>query len=136
MKLIEAARVERSMVSVDDRLEPPDIPLELLQQLGNILLRHKRVAAAYLARKRVEVFDDTSPIHVLAIVPITDARVPLNDADADALAEHIVGEIEKITSTVEFMVVVVGKDSPLVQRLAQVDRACPYDCARDAPTPG
>jgi hypothetical protein len=47
-----------------------------------------------------------------------------------------VGEIEKITSTVEFMVVVVGKDSPLVQRLAQVDRACPYDCARDAPTPG
>ncbi len=125
-ELLEAAAIERSEVSVDDQLEPPDLPDELLEQVVQTVVRHKEVARAYLVRKRTKHFDDTLPFFVLGIVPKSYSRTEWKDADHDreTLVDRIAGEI---SLPVEVIVVQIHKDSPLVRRFAQLDRACLFD---------
>jgi tetratricopeptide (TPR) repeat protein len=72
--VFEQAAGERSEVSVDDRLEPSNLPGELLEGLREKMAGHEEVAEAYLVRKRTDHLDDTHPFYVLALVPNSNFR--------------------------------------------------------------
>ena len=123
---LEAADAERSVVSADDRLEPAGLSEDLLAQVRAALAGHKEVACAYLVRKRVEHFDDTHPVYVLAVVPMSYGRTEWKDVakDGDVLVERVARDIP---ADIGVLVVTVHKDAPLRRRFAEVDGSCVYE---------
>ena len=124
--VFEQAAGERSSVSVDDRLEPSNLPGDLLQDLREKVAWHDEVAAAYLVRKRTDLLDDTHPFYVLALIPKSDFRTAWKETDdeAEPLEERVAREI---SIPGELMVAKVGKKSPLAQHFAQIDGARLYE---------
>jgi len=128
VNVFEQAAGERESVSVDDRLEPANLPDELLAGLREKVARHDDVGEAYLVRKRTDHLDDSHPLYVLAIVPKSGFRTAWRETDqeADSLEERVARDI---SLPGEFVVAKVGRKSPLAQHLARIDGALLY--ARD-----
>jgi Zn-dependent protease with chaperone function len=125
-KILEHAAGERSEVSVEDRLEPPDLPGDVLANLREKVAWHEEVAAAYLVRKRTEHLDDSHPFYVLALVPKSSFRTAWKEGDDDAepLEERVARDI---SLPGELMVAKLDKKSPLAQHFAQIDGARIYE---------
>ena len=113
-------------MSVDDRLEPADLPADILASLREKVSWHEEVAQAFLVRKRTDHLDDTHPFYVLAVVPKSTFRTAWRESDDDTepLEERVASDI---TIPGEFMVVKVDKKSPLAQHFAQIDGARLYE---------
>jgi hypothetical protein len=118
--MFEEAAGERSEVSVDDRLEPSNLPGDLLQEVREKVDWHEEVAEAYLVRKRTEHLDDTHPFYVLAVVPKSTFRTAWKESDDDAepLEERVARDV---ALPGEFIVVKVDRKSPLAQHFAQIE---------------
>jgi Zn-dependent protease with chaperone function len=125
-KVFEHAAGERSEVSVEDRLEPPDLPGDVLAKLRENVAWHEEVAEAFLVRKRTDHLDDTHPFYVLAVVPKSNFRTAWKETDDDAepLEERVARDV---SLPGEFMVAKIGKKSPLAQHFAQIDGARLYE---------
>lgn len=125
-KVFEHAAGERSEVSVDDRLEPADLPGDILAKLRENVAWHEEVAEAFLVRKRTDHLDDTHPFYVLAVVPKSSFRTAWKETDDDAepLEERVARDV---ALPGEFMVAKIGKKSPLAQHFAQIDGARLYE---------
>ncbi len=121
-EVLDRAVGERSEVSVEDELEPPDLEADLLEGLRQKIAWHDEVAAAYLIRKRTEHFDDTHPFYVLAVVPKSSFRTAWKESDDDAepLEERVARDV---SLPGEHIVVKVDQKSPLAQHFAQIDGA-------------
>jgi Zn-dependent protease with chaperone function len=124
--VFEHAAGERSGVSVDDRLEPANLPADVVHELHEHVARHEEVAEAYLVRKRTDHLDDTHPFFVLAVVPKSTFRTAWKESDDDAepLEDRV---LRDISLPGEVMVAKVDKKSPLAQRFAQIDGARIYE---------
>jgi Zn-dependent protease with chaperone function len=124
--VFEHAAGERSGVSVDDRLEPANLPGDVVHELHEHVARHEEVAEAYLVRKRTDHLDDTHPFFVLAVVPKSTFRTAWKESDDDAepLEDRV---LRDISLPGEVMVAKVDKKSPLAQRFAQIDGARIYE---------
>jgi Zn-dependent protease with chaperone function len=124
--VFEQAAGERSEVSVDDRLEPSNLPGEVLASVREKVDWHEEVAAAYLVRKRTDHLDDTHPFYVLALVPRSSFRTAWKETDDDAepLEERVARDV---TLPGEFIVVKIGVKSPLAQHFAQIEGARVYE---------
>jgi Zn-dependent protease with chaperone function len=123
--LFERAADERSMVSVDDRLEPLDLSGELLASLREKVAWHEEVGDAYLVRKRTDHLDDTHPFYVLVLVPRSGFKTAWKETedDAEPLEERVARDV---SLPGEFFVTKVSRKSPLAQHLAQIDGALLY----------
>ena len=121
-EMLEAAARERSEVSVEDRLEPADLPDELLERARRQVARHDDVAHAYLVRKRTEHLDETEPFYVLGVLPRSDFRTAWKDADdeREPLAERIARDLSGLP--IDLLVVKLGKGSPLTDAFAASGR--------------
>ena len=124
--VFEEAAGERSEVSVDDRLEPSNLPGDLLGKVRERVAWHDEVAAAYLVRKRTEHLDDTHPFYVLALVPKSTFRTAWKESDDDAepLEERVARDV---ALPGELMVVKVDGKSHLAQHFAGIDGARVYE---------
>jgi Zn-dependent protease with chaperone function len=118
----QLAAEERSEVSVEDRLEPPGLPADLLGGLRQKIAWHEEVAEAYLVRKRTDHFDETHPFYVLAVVPKSGFRTAWRESDDDAepLEERVARDV---SLPGDHVVVKVDKKSPIKQRFAEIEGA-------------
>jgi len=125
-KVFEHAAGERSEVSVDDRLEPADLPADLVAKVRENLAWHEEVAEAFLLRKRTDHFDDTHPLYVLAVVPKSTFRTAWKESDDDTepLEERVARDV---SLPGELMVAKVDRKSPLAQHFAQIEGARLYE---------
>lgn len=126
MGAFEQAAGERSGVSVDDRLEPADLPGELLSGLREKVAWHEEVEEAYLVRKRTEQFDETHPFYVLAVVPKSGLRAAWKETDHDSepLVDRVARELALPGG--EVIVAKIDRKSPLGRRFAEIDGARLY----------
>jgi len=122
-KLLEQAADERSRVSADDQLEPADLSAESVSRIYDTLMRSDEVAEAYLVRKRTALFDLTHPFYVLAVVPTFRTTWKETDSDMEPLEDRLAGDVPL---GVDFMVAKVGKKSPLIGRLKEIEGARVY----------
>jgi Zn-dependent protease with chaperone function len=125
--VLEAAAEERAGVSLDDRLEAPDLPDELLESLRQKLRWRDEIQEAYLVRKRVEKLAATHPFYVLAFVPKGGFRALWKEAKDEESEQETVEEwlVRMVESEVpgELMVARIDKESPIGKRLTSVDDA-------------
>jgi hypothetical protein len=119
------AATERSEVSVDDRLDPPDLPDAAVEDVRRTLGAHKEVATAYLARKRTRHSDDARPLHVLAVVPTSSRRTAWKEAGDDVVPLEL-RILDELSLSAELMVVKVDRKSPLAAHFARVEGARIY----------
>jgi Peptidase family M48 len=126
--IFEQAAGERSEVSVEDRLEPPNLPGEVLASVREKVAWHEEVVEAYLVRKRTDHLDDTHPFYVLALVPKSSFRTAWKEGDDDAepLEERVARDV---SLPGELMVAKIDKKSPLAQHFAQIEGARVYERA-------
>lgn len=116
--LLEGAHEERSRVTVDDRLEPANVPADVRESLRKAISLHEEVAEAYLVRKRTEHFDDTHPFFVLAVLPRSAVRTARKEARDDV--EPLESRVQRVLSFPhELVVVKVGSGSSLAKRFAE-----------------
>ena len=125
-EVFQHAAGERSEVSVEDRLESPDLPAELVADVREKVAWHEEVAEAFLVRKRTAHLDDTHPFYVLALVPKSSFRTAWKESDNDAepLEERVARDV---SLPGEVMVAKVDKKSALAQHFAQIDGALIYE---------
>jgi hypothetical protein len=125
--VLEAAAEERAGVSLDDRLEAPDLPDELLESLRQKLRWREEIEEAYLVRKRVEKLAASHPFYVLAFVPKGGFRALWKEAKDEESEQETVEEwlVRMVEAEVpgELMVARIDKDSPIGRRLTSVDDA-------------
>src|SRR5205085_9486902 len=118
VEVIEAAEEERATVSVDDELQPPALPVDLIEQIRRKVAWHEEVAEAYLVRKKTEHLDDEHPFHVVALVPKSGFRTAWREADDDAepLEDRVARDLPLGD---DVMVAKIGRKSPLAERFAE-----------------
>jgi Peptidase family M48 len=123
LELLGAAAEERSGVSVDDELEPPDLPEEQLEQIRRKVAWHEDVVQAYLVRKRAAHLDDTHPFYVLALVPKGGFRAGWREAEDghEPLEERVARDIRFTDG--ELMIARLDERSPIAKRLAEIEGA-------------
>jgi len=120
VELLEAAEKERSEVTLDDRLDRPDLPIEQLELVRNAVAAENEVAAAYLARKHTHHLNHESPFYVLGVVPRSYARATKGDSTGAALAARLA---DAIPVSVHCLVVTLHKGDQVTQRLARIEGA-------------
>jgi Zn-dependent protease with chaperone function len=125
VELLGEAQEERQDISVDDELEPHDLPDEVVDRIRSVVAQQEEIAEAYLVRKRVEHLRDEYPLYVIGIIPRKRWRQLWKDEDADkdggaTLAERVA---EGLDLPVDFHVIVPGPRSGMDKRLEQVERA-------------
>jgi len=122
VEVLDAAEDERSGVSVDDELEPPDLPEEELERIRRKVAWHEDVVQAYLVRKRAAHLDDTHPFYVLALVPKGGFRAALRDTDGyEPLEQRVARDLRSMDE--ELMIARVDWKSPIARRLAEIEGA-------------
>jgi Zn-dependent protease with chaperone function/tetratricopeptide (TPR) repeat protein len=121
--VLDAAAEERSGVSVDDELEPPDLPEEMLERIRRKVAWHEDVVEAYIVRKRAAHLDDTHPFYVLGLVPKGGFRAAWRETDEDyePLEERVARDLAFADE--EFMIARVDWRSPIVRRFAEIEGA-------------
>ena len=114
VEVLDAAEDERSGVSVDDELEPPDLPEEELERIRRKVAWHEDVVQAYLVRKRAAHLDDTHPFYVLALVPKGGFRAALRDTDGyEPLEQRVARDLRSMDE--ELMIARVDWKSPIAR---------------------
>ncbi|HYZ78256.1 MAG TPA: M48 family metallopeptidase [Gaiellaceae bacterium] len=123
VEVLDAAAEERWGVSVDDELEPPDLPEEVLERIRRKVAWHEDVREAYLVRKRAAHLDDAHPFYVLALVPKGGFRAAWREADDDyePLEERVARDLGFTEE--EFMIARMDWRSPIARRLAEIEGA-------------
>lgn len=94
LDVIDMAAEERRGLTRKDELEPHGLAPDALGELREKLTSTKRVAQAYLARKRVEHLADDLPLYVLGVVPESKWWRFERDDDDQELLERVVAEVE------------------------------------------
>jgi Zn-dependent protease with chaperone function len=123
VEVLNEAAEERSGVSVDDELEPPDLPEEELERIRRKVAWHEDVVQAYLVRKRAAHLDDTHPFYVLALVPKGGFRAAWRETDDgyEPLEERVARDLAFMDE--ELMIARLDWRSPMVRRLAEIEGA-------------
>ena len=121
-EVLGRAAEERSMVSVDDRLDAPDLQPEVLDRVRRKIGWHEEVERAFLVRKRTANLDDSHPFYVVAVVPKSGFRAAWREADDDVepLEDRVARDLDV---PAELMVVKLAAKSPLAERFAAIDGA-------------
>jgi Zn-dependent protease with chaperone function len=124
IELFQRAGAEREEISVDDELEPHDLPPEVVRTLRERIAAHADVARAFLVRKRLRHLADEYPLYVVAVVPKNRWRTLWREADDDRdelpLADRVAQSIELPH---DFQVLVPGPRSGLDSRLERIEGA-------------
>jgi Zn-dependent protease with chaperone function len=123
LELLVKAENERSEVSVGDRLEPPDLPDELLERVHDAVAADREVAAAYLVRKHTEHLDYERPFYVLGVVPMSYIQALKADATSGLPLDERLAERIGLSAAVECVVVLLPEQGPLTSRLAEIEGA-------------
>ncbi|MDX6475695.1 MAG: hypothetical protein QOH95_1206 [Gaiellaceae bacterium] len=129
MDVIESAVEERGEVTVDDELEPADLPDALLESVRQKLRGREEIEEAYLVRKRLELFAETDPLYVLAFVPKGGLRSVWREAKNEEDERETVEEwlMRTVDLPGDLIVSRVEKSSPIGRRVTSVDGALVFE---------